>query len=72
MKKTLEYNDQGKFTKEEVLHEIIFPRYKDNTNSKYDDNALWVLDEKLNFEKYICSEKYLKTDDKDGKDRIDI
>lgn len=72
MEKTLEYDDQGKFAKEEALHEIIFPRYEDNTTSKYDDNALWVLDEKLNFEKYICSEKQLKSRDKRWYDRLDI
>jgi hypothetical protein len=61
MEKTLEYDDEGKFAREEKLHEIIFPRYADNTNSKYENNALWILDEKLNFEKYICSEKQLKS-----------
>lgn len=72
MEKTLEYDDEGKFAREEKLHEIIFPRYADNTNSKYENNALWILDEKLNFEKYICSEKQLKSKGKKWNDRIDI
>jgi len=74
MEKSLKYDQNTWFKKEEELHQVLFPRYKNSNNSKYDENSLRLIDEKLNYEKFICSENFLeKNKGKSRKnDRLDI
>ncbi|GLQ47827.1 hypothetical protein GCM10007862_28780 [Dyella lipolytica] len=45
-----EYKDEG------VLHDIIFPRKKDSESLEYKEHNLWLLDERLNFTRYLSSD----------------
>ena len=67
-KKSLQWGEDKEFQKEQVVHDIIFPRNKDSNSVSFDQHNLWILDEKLNFHEYLASDKPLQ-----GKgDRPDI
>ena len=56
LEKSLEKNEEGKFKKEEFLHEIIFPKGRDSEDTTFKEHNLWLLDENLNFVEYINSD----------------
>jgi DNA-binding transcriptional ArsR family regulator len=45
-----DYEDEG------IVHDIIFPRRKDGETVEYKDHNLWLLDERLNFTRYLSSD----------------
>jgi len=58
-KKSLEIKEDGKYSKEEAVHNIIFPTKRDSDSVSYDEHNLWMIDERLNFTEYISSDKPL-------------
>ena len=54
--KSLEVNDSGGYSAEGVVHDIIFPRKGDTERTDFHDHHLWIVDERLNFTKYVCSD----------------
>jgi hypothetical protein len=54
--KSLELNKDGKYSAENVVHDIIFPVKTDSESIKFDDHNLWIIDERLNFTSYIASD----------------
>ena len=67
--KSLEVDESGMYSKEGVVHDIVFPRRGDSETTSFDDHNLWILDERLNFTSYVSSDVAL--DDK-GTDRPDL
>jgi len=67
--KLLEMKDDGKYSKESDIHNLIFPMRSDSEETRYSDHNLWILDEKLNFTEYISSDKSM---DKEGESRPDL
>ncbi|MEM9966217.1 MAG: ATP-binding protein [Asticcacaulis sp.] len=55
--KTLEIDEDGKYSSEADVHDIIMPRKKDSDELDYEQHNLWILDERLNFASYVASEK---------------
>ncbi|MBU2894946.1 ATP-binding protein [Colwellia sp. D2M02] len=55
-KKSLEANDDGKFSSEGVVHDIIFPRKGDSIKTPFQEHNLWLIDERLNFTEYLSSD----------------
>lgn len=45
-----DYEDEG------IVHDIIFPRKKDSEALEYKEHNLWLLDERLNFTRYLSSD----------------
>lgn len=62
-KKSLAWNDNQKYNKEKVVHDIIFPTRKDSDSIPYDQHNLWLVDEKLCFHEYLASDKPLNSND---------
>ena len=58
-KKSLELGDDGKYSQESAVHNIIFPTKKDSLTTSYTNHNLWIIDEKLNFTEYVSSDKPL-------------
>lgn len=54
--KSLQQNDQGIYSSEGVVHDIIFPRKGDTDTTSFADHNLWMIDERLNFTTYISSD----------------
>ena len=54
--KSLKVDDSGQYSSEGVVHDIIFPRKGDTERTPFDEHHLWIVDERLNFTKYVCSD----------------
>lgn len=51
----------GKYVKEEVIHELIMPMGKEFSDISPLSNNLWLIDERLAFHNYLASDKSLKS-----------
>lgn len=64
---------EGSTEKEEVIHDIFFPRKNTSDVFNFDDHNLWLLDDRLTFHQYATSDLPFKKIIKDGSDdRPDI
>ena len=63
--------DNGKYVREDLIHQLIMPMHKDSTQTPLDACNLWLIDERLSFHDYLASDKPLGsmpiTDDSSGK-----
>ncbi len=66
--KVLERNNNQTYSREQLIHNIIFPVKKDSTETKYNDHNLWVLDERLSYTEYLSSDKPVFDDSADRPD----
>lgn len=72
-KKVIELYDElrrriegGKAHKESEMHNLFFPMIKTDRKVDYENNNLWLLDERFNFTQYIASDKVIsKVDHKE-------
>ena len=60
-KEALKMKDDGKYSKEEVIHQLIMPMQKDSEDQLSDDTNLWLIDERLAFHNYLASDKTLNS-----------
>lgn len=51
----------GKYVKEDVIHELIVPMRATSTDIKYQRQNLWLLDERLAFHHYLTSDVSLRS-----------
>lgn len=51
--------EDGKYSREELIHELIMPMQKESNELLFDEMNLWILDEKLAFHNYLASDKTL-------------
>lgn len=51
-----------KYQKEEILHDIIFPRNKTSDDILYENHNLWLIDDRLSFHEILRSDIALKKD----------
>lgn len=58
---TLQIDDNGHYCKEERIHEIIMPMRITSDDIKFQDNNLWIIDERLVFHHYLASDKTFKS-----------
>lgn len=54
--KSLQVEEGGSYASEGVVHDIIFPRKGDSDITSFEDHNLWIVDERLNFTKYVSSD----------------
>lgn len=54
--KSLQVEDDGRYASEGVVHDIIFPRKGDTEITSFEAHNLWIIDERLNFTKYVSSD----------------
>ena len=62
-RKGLTWNDERKYEKEKVIHDIIFPTSTDSDSTPYEKHNLWIIDERLSFHEYLASDKPLNSND---------
>ena len=55
-RKLLTKDDEALAT-ESMVHELIYPRYKDSEETDYSSHNLWLLDDDLAYAKYISSDR---------------
>jgi len=68
--KSLETDPDGKYSSEDVVHDIIFPVKKDSEQTPFNDHNLWIIDERLNFTEYLSSDKSLNGPKSDRPDLL--
>ncbi|MCX9063903.1 ATP-binding protein, partial [Citrobacter portucalensis] len=61
LEKAIERTSDGKYVKEEIIHELIMPMRTDSTEVFLDSCNLWLVDERLAFHNYLASDKPLST-----------
>uniref|UniRef100_UPI004055CCC0 ATP-binding protein n=1 Tax=Candidatus Electronema sp. TaxID=2698783 RepID=UPI004055CCC0 len=54
--KSLQIDENGKYSSEGTVHDIIFPRKGSTEITSFKDHNLWILDERLNFTTYVSSD----------------
>ncbi|PJE45018.1 MAG: hypothetical protein CUR32_01330 [Flavobacterium sp.] len=73
--KSLGLNAQGKYELEDTVHSIIYPTKTTSNDIDYNNQNLWILDERLSFHTFLSSDKQIKKTpgiQSDSKDRPDL
>ncbi|MFG6892109.1 ATP-binding protein [Burkholderia pseudomallei] len=61
LQKAIERGEDGKYAKEELIHELIMPLRKTSNDVKLDSCNLWLIDERLAFHDFLASDKPLSS-----------
>jgi hypothetical protein len=61
LEKAILSDEQGKYSKEEVVHNLIIPMGTTSDSIPGDASNLWVIDERLAFHNYLASDKTIKS-----------
>ena len=61
--KSLDLNLKGKYELERIVHDIVFPTKKDSDEVLFEDQNLWLIDERLSFHTFLTSDKPLNSID---------
>lgn len=62
LEKALERLDDGKYSREEVIHKLIMPMRETSDSLLQEEDAnLWLIDERLAFHSFLASDKTLKS-----------
>lgn len=69
--KSLKLNQSGKFELEDTVHSIIYPTKTDSNQIDYNNQNLWIVDERLSFHTYLSSDKPLNSIDDFDNDSLD-
>ena len=48
--------EDGRFAREDAVHQLIFPQRKTSNDVDYDEHNLWILDERLAYHQYLASD----------------
>lgn len=51
----------GKYSREEKIHEIVFPMRKTSDEVPYEQQNLWIIDEKLSYHQFLASDLPIKS-----------
>jgi hypothetical protein len=60
LEKALKLQGSGKYSREEVIHQMVFPVKRTSDDVAYDQHNLWIIDEKLAYHEYLASDIALK------------
>lgn len=59
--KLIQSDSDGRFAREDSIHELLFPMRKESTEVGGEASNLWILDERLVFHDYLASDKAFKS-----------
>jgi len=59
--KSLALNQSGKYELEDTVHSIIYPTKTDSNQIDYNNQNLWIIDERLSFHNFLSSDKPLNS-----------
>jgi len=68
--KSLQTDENGTYSSEGVVHDVLFPRKGDTDTTSFDDHNLWIVDERLNFTYYVSSDLPLNGQKSDRPDLL--
>jgi hypothetical protein len=58
--RSLQVDETGAYSSEGLVHDIIFPRKGNTEITSFENHNLWMIDERLNFTSYVCSDSPLR------------
>lgn len=61
LQKSIERKEDGKYVREDMIHELIMPMRKDSSEVFLDSCNLWLIDERLAFHNYLASDKTINS-----------
>ncbi|MBX6950357.1 ATP-binding protein [Providencia rettgeri] len=61
LQKSIERLEDGKYAREDMIHELIMPMRKDSSEVFLDSCNFWLIDERLAFHNYLASDKTLNS-----------
>jgi hypothetical protein len=61
LQKSIERLEDGKYAREDMIHELIMPMRKDSVEVFLDSCNLWLIDERLAFHNYLAADKTLNS-----------
>jgi hypothetical protein len=73
--KSLKLKQDGKYELEDTVHSIIYPTKTDSNQIDYNNQNLWIIDERLSFHNFLSSDKPLNSIEdfeNDSRDRPDL
>lgn len=73
--KSLKLNESNKYELEDTVHSIIYPTKSESNQIDYNNQNLWIIDERLSFHNFLSSDKPLNTIsdfENDSLDRPDL
>lgn len=73
--KLIELDDNEKFAKEDIIHSLFYPIRETKESVAVDKQNLWLLDERLTFNRMLSSDKLFKTIkglNSESNDRMDL
>jgi hypothetical protein len=56
----MQSDDEGGYARERTIHELIFPLKHTSDDIDYEQQNLWIIDEKLSFHRYLASDIELR------------
>ncbi len=59
LKRYMEMGEDMKFAQESAIHKLIFPIRSTSDDIDYEQQNLWIIDERLSFHRYLSSDKPL-------------
>lgn len=59
--KSLALNSQGKYELEDTVHSIIYPTKTNSNQIDFNNQNLWIIDERLSFHNFLSSDKPLNS-----------
>ncbi|MBK7995462.1 MAG: hypothetical protein IPK14_19395 [Blastocatellia bacterium] len=67
----MEIGQGGSYELESTIHNIIFPRNYTSDDVSYEQQNLWIIDERLTYHKYLASDKtVLESNNKEKPDLL--
>mgnify|MGYP003749760683 CR=1 FL=1 len=60
LEKYMQSDDEGGYARERTIHELIFPLKHTSDDIDYEQQNLWIIDEKLSFHRYLASDIELR------------
>lgn len=66
----LELQEDGAYSSEGTVHDIIFPRKGDSQRTSINEHNLWIVDERLNFTNFVSSDLPLEGGNTDRPDLL--
>lgn len=61
LQKSIEKLNDGKYYREDMIHQLIMPMQKDSSEIFLDSCNLWLIDERLAFHNYLASDKTINS-----------
>ena len=61
LSQSIKRDTNGRYAKEDLIHNLIMPMRKQSNDIMSDDCNLWIIDERLAFHNYLASDKTLKS-----------